>query len=106
MLGIIFCILLMWLIGYFIALMVTGGAPRTKLGTFLQALLGLVIGLAFLGCIYLSEENDAREYNNGICSECGSEYRFSGAAGRSINKHYYYSCAECDHTIQVESIQN
>lgn len=106
MAGIIFLILLVWIMGYFFALLCTGGIANRWWTKLLQALLGLVIGLAFLGCIYLSEKSDAREYNNGICSECGGEYRFSGAAGRGISKFYYYSCAECDHTIQVESIQN
>lgn len=104
--GVIFIILLMWGIGYFMALLITGGEARRWWTKLLQALLGLVIGLAILGMMYLEQEGDSREYNDGICSICGGEYKFSSAAGRGISRHYYYSCEDCDHTIQVESIQH
>lgn len=94
-----------WIIGYFLALMITGGMARRWWTKLLQALLGFFIGFLFMGCLYASAKNDAREYNNGICSECGGEYKFSGSSGRGVSKFYYYTCADCDHTIQVESLQ-
>lgn len=102
---IVVLLLIMWPVGYFLALLITGGTARKWWQKLLQAALGFIIGAAFLGCLYLSAENDSREYNNGICTECGGEYKFSGSSGRGVSKFYYYTCAECDHTIQVESLQ-
>lgn len=105
MLKVIFCLLIMWPVGYFMALCITGGVPKRWWTKTLQALLGLLIGAIILGGIYLSDKADAQKYNNGICTECGGEYRFSGAAGRN-GRSYYYTCTTCDHTIRVESLQN
>ncbi len=103
---VIVVLILMWPIGYFMALLITGGVANRWWTKLLQAALGLIIGLALLGVMYLSAENDAREYNNGICTVCGGEYKFSSAAGRGVSRRYYYSCEDCDHTISVESLQN
>lgn len=100
----IICLLIMWPVGYFMALCITGGMRKRWWSKLLQALLGLAIGAIILGCFYLSEKRDAELYNNGVCVECGGEYRFSGAAGRT-SKSYYYTCTTCDHTIRVESLQ-
>lgn len=102
---IIFCLLIMWPVGYFMALCITGGLANRRWTKALQALLGLLIGAIILGGLYLSYENDAQKYNNGICTVCGGEYKFSGAAGRT-GKTYYYTCETCDHTISTQSIQN
>lgn len=104
-LGLLLIASLFWIIGYFVALLITGGIARRWWTKLLQALLGLAIGLGFMGCLYLSAESDAREYNNGVCTDCGGEYKFSGSSGRGVSKFYYYTCADCDHTIQVESLQ-
>lgn len=98
--------LIMWPVGYFLALMITGGVAKKWWTKLLQAVLGFIIGAAFLGCLYLDQKEDARQYNEGICSECNGEYKFSSAAGKGLSRRYYYSCADCDHTIEVESIQN
>lgn len=105
MLELIFCLLIMWPVGYFMALCITGGLCKRWWSKLLQALLGLAIGGIILFALHYTAKEDARKYNNGICTECGGEYKFSGAAGRQ-GKSYYYSCTECDHTIRVESIQN
>lgn len=41
-----------------------------------------------------------RAYNNGICSECGGNYKFVSATyiGNNSNE-YYYSCENCGYTI-------
>lgn len=105
MLGYAFCLLLLWPVGYFMTLLVTGGVANHWWSKLLQAIGGLIVGGVLLLILYTSSENDAREYNNGICPECGGEYKFSGAAGRGVSKFYYYTCGDCDHTIQVESLQ-
>lgn len=45
---------------------------------------------------------DKEEYNNGICSFCGGEYRFTSAVHyRNGGDRYYYTCDECGHTIET-----
>lgn len=104
MLETLFILLLMWPVGYFMALCITGGCASKWWTKLLQALLGLAIGAIILGCLLYTEKEDARKYNSGVCTECGGEYRFSGATGRNT-KTYYYTCQDCDHTIRVDSLQ-
>ncbi len=40
------------------------------------------------------------EYNNGICQICGGNYHFSGGN----NYVYFYTCDNCDHTIETLNI--
>lgn len=45
-----------------------------------------------------------KEYNNGICSECGGHYKFvssSHISDISISDEYYYSCEDCGYTIMT-----
>ena len=39
-------------------------------------------------------------WNNGICENCGGNYKFAGADHGS----YYYSCEKCNHTIKTYSL--
>ena len=47
---------------------------------------------------------DAEDWNNGICSVCEGEYKFSGATKYRTSHHYYYTCENCDHTIELNSL--
>ena len=47
---------------------------------------------------------DAETWNNGICSVCEGEYKFSGATKYRTSHHYYYTCENCDHTIELNSL--
>lgn len=50
----------------------------------------------------VSKEN----YNNGICSECGGEYRFTSAQHiKNSGDRYYYTCEDCGHTVMTFSLQ-
>lgn len=71
----------------------------TVIAVILAELLSLILGFALCAiindaCRQASEVPAA--YNNGICTECGGEYHFSGAD----HSQYYYTCAQCDHTIR------
>lgn len=45
-------------------------------------------------------------YNGGVCSECGGEYRFSSAEHyKNSGDLYYYTCEDCGHTVTTFSIQ-
>ena len=60
----------------------------------------LLISVAMCGEI----EYDIDTYNNGICSVCEGEYKFSGATKYRTSHHYYYTCENCDHTIELNSL--
>jgi len=47
---------------------------------------------------------DVEAWNNGICSVCEGEYKFSGATKYRTSHHYYYTCENCDHTIELNSL--
>ena len=50
----------------------------------------------------IAEEN----YNNGICTECGGEYRFTSSEHRANDgDRYYYACEGCGHTVMTYSIE-
>ena len=45
-------------------------------------------------------QNAIIHWNNGICENCGGNYKFAGADRGS----YYYSCEKCNHTIKTYSL--
>lgn len=71
----------------------------------LQVGAGIVAFWLFLSLIttltYFKDEND---WNNGLCTECKGEYNFSGATGYRISHHYYYTCDNCGHTIETQTL--
>ena len=73
----------------------------------MKQLIGIVLFLAALaGVMYLGlryETNVSREaYNDGVCSVCGGEYRFSSVAHhRNGSDKFYYTCEDCGHTIMT-----
>ena len=58
----------------------------------------IVISLLLMFAVYNdSKKRDTKNYNNGICTECGGEYRLV-----AVDRGYcYYECEECKHTISV-----
>lgn len=64
----------------------------------------LIIAILAAGIFIASHEaNVSREnYNNGICAECGGEYRFASATHIKNNgDRYYYTCESCGHTVMT-----
>lgn len=106
MLDILICLLIMFPIGYFLALMVSGGFPKHWWGHLLQILAGLAIACLIMGMLYAEADHDSEEYNSGICEVCGGDYKFSGATAYRTSRKYYYTCEDCDHTISTNSLMN
>ena len=79
------------------------------LDTWSQRLMALIftffMWLLITFGIVLSNTTDQKNWNNGYCTECGGEYKFSGASEHRGNHDYYYTCVECNHTIEVETIK-
>lgn len=106
MLDILIVLLIMFPVGYFIVLMVSGGLGHRWWSIALQIIVGLLVAALFMGMLTLEAYNDEEKYNSGICEVCGGEFKFSGSSGRSTARRYYYTCEDCDHTISVNSIMN
>lgn len=69
---------------------------------------GAIACLAFWvlisGAFALEDNYDNEMWNNGICSVCEGEYNFSGATEYRTSHHYYYTCDDCGHTIEINQL--
>ena len=66
-------------------------------------------GICFgFGCMFGQENiNDCNTFNNGVCVQCGGEYRMSGATRtRMGSETFYYTCENCGWTIETNSLMN
>lgn len=64
-----------------------------------------VIILIIVGCCLFEKKYDKEAYNDGICTECGGNYVFSGATHiKNSGNDYYYTCDKCGHTIKTHSL--
>ena len=64
----------------------------------------LAFWLLISGAMVLQSKMDSDVYNNGVCIVCEGEYKFSGATKYRTSHHYYYTCENCDHTIELNSL--
>ena len=63
----------------------------------------LLIG-GFFGVCWQDDEA-LKDYNHGICTECGGNYHFSSGIHYKYSRNeYYYTCEDCGHTIVTYSI--
>lgn len=61
-----------------------------------------------VGVLFEQEHtNDCNAFNNGICVQCGGEYRMSGAIRiRMGSETFYYTCQDCGWTIETNCLMN
>lgn len=65
-----------------------------------------IIAIAICGGI-LDVKNANKHWNNGICDNCGGNYKFKSATHlKNGGDKFYYSCENCDHTIYTRSLMN
>lgn len=67
-------------------------------------LVAVTFGFLLTGVMWMEAKMDAGVYNNGICIVCDGEYRFSGGSEYRNSHTYYYSCEDCGHTIETNSL--
>lgn len=41
-------------------------------------------------------------YNNGICTNCGGNYKFVNVSRNHDRVYYYYKCDSCDKIIELK----
>lgn len=73
---------------------------KNHLGTFsweffIIAIIFLIVLLILRSCI------SSNMWNNGICSNCGGNYKFQQAIGHNHYTEYMYTCDKCGRSIEV-----
>lgn len=63
-------------------------------------------GFIFTSAIFIDEQIEDEKWNNGVCVECNSDYKFSGATHNKSSKLYYYTCENCDYTVELHNLKN
>lgn len=73
-------------------------------------LLAILISCAIcfgFGCMFGQEnEHDTDKFNNGICEQCGGEYRFTSSTRYRMSETFYYTCQDCGWTIETNRLMN
>lgn len=87
-------------VGAFSALILTMKLEG-KTRIIIAVILAFVIGFGLLKILMLNAEKENEKWNNGICTECGGEYKFKNGN----NGVYYYACEDCDHVIKMAKLK-
>lgn len=88
------------LIGAFVALIITIDL-KGKQRAVTAVILAFVIGFGLSTLLMVEIKVDNEKWNNGVCIECGGEYKFKNAN----NGTYYYACEDCDHVIKMAKLK-
>ena len=46
---------------------------------------------------------DAAAYNDGICTNCGGQYKYASTTVVNHAERWYYVCDGCDHVIKLHN---
>ena len=87
---------------FMLMFLLCGGSRSHKIG---GALFCLIFWLVISGAMTAEAKWDADAWNDGICSVCEGEYKFSGATKYHTSHSYFYTCEDCDHTIELNSLR-
>ena len=62
----------------------------------------LVVTVVIAVVWYKADKNAAIErYNNGICHDCGGEYKYDQAVGHYFDTTYIYKCDKCGNIVEL-----
>ncbi len=93
--------------GSFFSMIVDANLMEGK-SAFARCAVGILVALAFgfflTGVMWGEAKMDADAYNNGICSLCEGNYDFRGGSEYRSSHTYYYTCEDCGHTIETNSL--
>ena len=64
----------------------------------------LAVTFGITALLYQNIVNQDARWNNGIC-ECGGTYEFSAASQSIHSKTFYYTCNECGHTEEFDTLR-
>ena len=109
--GVLFIISVVFcsIVGSFFSMIVDANLMEKK-KTWKRVIVWLIVAIGFgfiLTCaIFTDAKIEAEKWNNGICVECNGKYKFSGATHYRTSEYYYYTCENCDYTIELNTLQN
>ena len=77
---------------------------KAALALLVTIILGFFIAysIVYAGAKY-NEKKDEREYNGGICTECGGRYIYEQAVAHRMDTDYIYICDKCGNMIELDS---
>ena len=95
--GIIFTVTL----GAFMAMMFTSGMKDGIAKVIISTVIAFAIGFSVIGLIQLEYNGDAKRWNDGTCTICGTAFKlFDIEHHNSSGNTYYYKC-ENGHLIKT-----
>ena len=93
--------------GSFFSMIVDANLMEGK-SAFARWVVGILVALAFglflTGVMWGEAKMDADAYNGGVCSICEGDYDFRGGSEYRGSHTYYYTCKDCGHTIETNSL--
>jgi uncharacterized membrane protein YfcA len=102
----ILTILCTLVLGCFVGGLLTSQISNNKTHLIAFIIISLVVGFLFSLMFSAIMKEDEKKWNNGICSECGSEWElFDVEYTRNGGEYYYYKC-ENNHVISTNGKMN
>lgn len=90
-------------VGAFFALILTSGMKTGFSKVIVSIISALLFGFGLLFCMVKHSEYEAKKWNKGICTECGTEWHFQSATKYRTSTTYYYVC-DNGHILKTESL--
>lgn len=94
-----------WIILAFLPLFLTIISCYGKKTKIIACLCILAVAFGVTTLLYQNIINQNDRWNNGICCECGGTYEFSAASQSIHSKTFYYTCNECGHTEEFDTLR-
>lgn len=69
----------------------------------------LCVWIWFLFCILIVvnsyfDKYKVKQYNDGICLECGGEYEYFSVVSHLNNTRYIYKCNKCNNVVELSKM--
>ena len=88
-------------LGAFMAMIFTSGMKNGIAKVIIGAVIASAIGFGLIGLVKLEYNGDAKRWNNGICTTCGTSFDlFDIEHHKNSGDTYYYKC-ENGHLIKT-----
>lgn len=96
-------------VGAFFGLMVVSLMENTK-SKAKKWVVGIITSILVSGAItaaLVANRNiDMKQWNNGVCPQCGELWEFKGATRYKTHTSYFYSCDKDQIVIELNSLPN
>lgn len=94
-------------VGAFFGLMITSLMENTQ-SEIAKWIVGIIVAALVSGAITaapIAEKNeDIKQWNNGVCPQCGELWEFKGATKYKNHTSYFYSCDKDQIVIELNSL--